>query len=541
MKFEEFNISEPILRSIKEMGFEVASPIQVESILPLLGGRDVIGQAQTGTGKTAAFGIPILEKIRVGDGLQALVLCPTRELCMQVCDELTKLSKYKAGLKVLPVYGGTQIVKQIKSIKKGVELIVGTPGRVMDLMRRKVLKFDKLEMIVLDEADEMFDMGFRQDMKFILDASNEDRQTCFYSATMGDEIQEFSSLYQKNPSIIRIKQKEVTVEKIDQYYIEMKQSMKTEILSRLLDIYNPELSIVFCNTKKRVDELVAELTKRGYSVDGLHGDLNQNQRDHVMKRFRKSAIDILVATDVAARGIDVENVDIVFNFDLPQLDEYYVHRIGRTARAGKTGMSFSFIAGRDSYRLKDILKYTKAQINKMDIPSLSLMDKSFENNLIEKIINDLETSSDISKERLIIEKLEEKGFYAEDIAAILLKQVISNTSGKFHEKLSQVDFDKKSKNKKSKEFKKDKFSNIDSKLGRIFINRGKRDGLTNKIILQNLNKKAKIPSKAIGSIRIQANFTFVDLEFKYLDQAVEKMNGKNIGNRPCKVEISEIK
>ena len=335
MEFKELNISEEILKAIADMGFKSPSPIQEETIPSLLEGRDLIGQAQTGTGKTAAFAIPIIEKVESNGITQALVLCPTRELCIQVAKEIGNLAKYKTGIKILSVYGGTQIVKQIKTLKKGVEIVVGTPGRLMDLMRRKVLKLDNLKIVVLDEADEMFDMGFRDDMKFILDSTNDDRQTCFFSATMGKEITEFSKIYQTNPVTVKIKADELTVNKIDQYFIKLKEADKEETLTRLLEINKPRLAIVFCNTKRKVDRLVESLSKKSYLVDGLHGDLKQSQRDQVMKKFRNNAINILVATDVAARGLDVDEVDMVINYDLPQLDEYYVHRIGRTARAGR--------------------------------------------------------------------------------------------------------------------------------------------------------------------------------------------------------------
>uniref|UniRef100_UPI00288B26F0 DEAD/DEAH box helicase n=1 Tax=uncultured Anaerococcus sp. TaxID=293428 RepID=UPI00288B26F0 len=323
VEFKELNISEETLKAIADMGFISPSPIQEETIPPLLEGKDVIGQAQTGTGKTAAFAIPILEKTHTNGTTQALILCPTRELCMQVAGEIKNLAKYKKGLKILSVYGGTQIVKQIKTLKKGVEIVVGTPGRLMDLMRRKVLKFDNLKIVVLDEADEMFDMGFRDDMKFILDATNEDRQTCFFSATMGKEISEFSKIYQDNPLTIKIKAQELTVNKIDQHYIKLKEADKEETLTRLLEINKPRLAIIFCNTKRKVDKLVESLSKKSYLVDGLHGDLKQTQRDQVMKKFRNNTIDILIATDIAARGLDVDDVDMVINYALPQLDEYY--------------------------------------------------------------------------------------------------------------------------------------------------------------------------------------------------------------------------
>ena len=400
--FEEMPISQEIKNAVSEMGFEEASPIQAEAIPYILEGLDVIGQAQTGTGKTAAFGIPIIEMCNPADrALQAIVLCPTRELSIQVAEEIRRLLKYKQNISVLPVYGGQPIDRQIKSLKKGVQIVIGTHGRVIDHINRHTLKLGNIKTVVLDEADEMFDMGFREDIDLILGYMPEDRQTVFFSATMPPEIMKFAKKFQKDPKIIKVVHKELTVPEVEQYYFEVKENIKTEILCRLVDIYNPKLALVFCNMKKRVDELVLELQARGYFADGLHGDLKQTQRDKVMASFRNGNIDILVATDVAARGIDVDDVDIVFNYDIPQDEEYYVHRIGRTARAGRSGKAFSFVVGRDMYKLKDIQKYTKTKIIRQDLPTLRDVEKSRTNILLENIKNEIE-NSDLSKyEKLV--------------------------------------------------------------------------------------------------------------------------------------------
>ena len=363
VRFDELNIAEPILRAITDMGFEEATPIQAKAIPIEMTGIDVLGQAQTGTGKTAAFAIPLLQKINPKEKkLQSIVLCPTRELAIQVADEIRHLAKYLHGVKVLPIYGGQDIVKQIRSLKAGTQIMIGTPGRVMDHMRRKTVKFDHIHTVILDEADEMLNMGFREDIETILKDVPKERQTILFSATMPKPILEIAGEYQKDAQLIKVVKKELTVANIEQYYYEVKQKNKDEVLSRLLDIYNPKLSLVFCNTKKKVDELVEVLQNRGYFAEGLHGDLKQSQRDRVMNGFRNGKTEILVATDVAARGIDVDNVEAVFNYDLPQDDEYYVHRIGRTGRAGRTGMAFSFVVGREAYKLRDIMKYCKTKI-----------------------------------------------------------------------------------------------------------------------------------------------------------------------------------
>ncbi|MCD8019387.1 MAG: DEAD/DEAH box helicase, partial [Clostridiales bacterium] len=371
IQFKDLDIKPEILKAVANMGFEEMTPIQARAIPVELEGADVVGQAQTGTGKTAAFAIPILQKLdpRLKKP-QAIIVCPTRELAVQVADETRRLAKYMPSVKVLPIYGGQEISKQIRSLKAGVQIIVGTPGRIMDHMRRKTVRFDDIRTVVLDEADEMLDMGFREDIETILSDITDDRQTMLFSTTMPKPILDLTKMYQKDPQMIRVVRKELTVPNITQYYYEVRPKNKAEVLSRLLDIYDPKLSIVFCNTKKGVDELVQELQGRGYFAEGLHGDMKQTMRDRVMKSFRNGKTDILVATDVAARGLDIDDVDAVFNYDLPQDDEYYVHRIGRTGRAGKTGMAFSFVVGREVYKLRDIKRYCKTKIKAQPIPSL---------------------------------------------------------------------------------------------------------------------------------------------------------------------------
>ena len=348
VRFEEMGLSEEIQKAVRYMGFEEASPIQAKAIPAMISGIDLIGQAQTGTGKTAAFGIPILEKVDPKlKKLQAIVLCPTRELAIQVADEIRNLSRYMHGIKVLPIYGGQDIVKQIRSLKSGTQIVIGTPGRVMDHMRRKTMKLDFVHTVVLDEADEMLNMGFREDIEFVLSGVPEERQTVLFSATMPKPIMEITKKFQNNAKVIKVTKKELTVPNIEQYYYDVKPKKKEEVLSRLLDIYSPRLSVVFCNTKKHVDLMVNPLLGRGYFAAGLHGDTKQEKRDRVMQGFRTGKTEILVATDVAARGIDVDEVEAVFNYDLPQDDEYYVHRIGRTGRAGREGRAFSFVSGKE--------------------------------------------------------------------------------------------------------------------------------------------------------------------------------------------------
>lgn len=423
-RFTDLNLSKDIQMAIEDMGFEETTTIQAQSIPYMLEGRDVVGQAPTGTGKTVAFGTMVLERIDPKNkGLQAVILCPTRELAIQVAGELKKISKYKKGIDILPIYGGQPIDHQIRALKKGVLIITGTPGRVMDHLNRRTLKMEGVKIIILDEADEMLDMGFREDIETIMRKIPEQRQTIFFSATMPKEILDLTKKYQKNPKFIELVHKEMTVPNVEQFYFEVKQQAKTEALVRLIDYYELKLSVVFCNTKKRVDELVEELITRGYIVDGLHGDMQQKQRDAVMSKFRKKEIEVLVATDVAARGIDVGDIEAVFNYDIPTDDEYYVHRIGRTARAGKAGLAFTFVIGKEVYRIKEIQKFTKTKIIAKRIPSISDVEE-VRTNLILENIKDVVDTGHLGEYSNLVEKLIQEDYTSLDIAAALLKIII---------------------------------------------------------------------------------------------------------------------
>ena len=370
MNYSDAQMNENILRAVTEMGFEVMTPIQEQAIPVLLEGKDVIGQAQTGTGKTAAFAIPMIERIDENVRRpQGIILCPTRELAMQAAEEIRRLAKYMCGIKVLPVYGGQDIRRQIRALSQGVQIIVGTPGRVMDHLRRHTIKTDEIKMIVLDEADEMLDMGFREDIETVLEDMPEEHQMALFSATMPQAILDIAGTYQKDAVFVKVTPKEVTVSSIKQAYYRVAKKDKMEAMCRLLDYYQPVRSLVFCNTKRMVDEMTGILKDRGYEAEGLHGDLSQNQRDTVMNLFRNGRCGILVATDVAARGIDVSGVDAVFNYDIPDDIEYYVHRIGRTGRAGKAGRSFTLISGREIFKIRDIERICNTTIKERKIPA----------------------------------------------------------------------------------------------------------------------------------------------------------------------------
>ncbi len=554
-RFEELNLSKEVLDAVSDMGFEEMSPIQAQAIPYLMEGEDVIGQAQTGTGKTAAFGIPIVEQVDpTKNAVQAIVLCPTRELCIQVSQEISKLAKYKQGIRVLPIYGGQPIDRQIRSLKKGIQIVIGTPGRVMDHIRRKTLKLDDVRMFVLDEADEMFDMGFREDIEFVLNYIPGERQSLFFSATMAPEILRFAKKYQAEPKIVKIQHKEMTVPKVDQFYYELKSFMKSEILSRVLDIYNPKLSVVFCNTKRMVDELTTDLQSRGYFADGLHGDLKQTQRDVVMNKFRKGTIDILVATDVAARGIDVDDVDLVVNYDIPQDNEYYVHRIGRTARAGREGTAISFVTSRDYNNLRDIQKYTKTTIERKLMPTL----KDIRENQDSKTLNELRRIMDhenLENQIKTVSYLEAEEYSASQIAAAILKLYQNNTNLTGHKELDYVDIntnkklsrsnnrdgrdrDRRGNDRRRGDKRK---SNSFGKSKRLYFNVGRRVGVSQRHILSAICKDAGVKASDVGNIDIYDKFTFVDVNPKVSDTILKKLKGGHIKGSKVNIELAENK
>ncbi len=419
-------LDERIKRAVQEMGFEKLSPIQKEAIPYLLEGDDVIGQAQTGTGKTAAFGIPLLQKVDPElRKLQAIILCPTRELAMQAAEELRKMAKYMHGIKVLAVYGGQEIGRQIAGLK-GVQIIVGTPGRVMDHMRRHTIKLDDVTMVVLDEADEMLNMGFREDMETILGQIPNEHQTALFSATMPQPILDITKQFQNNARMIRVAAKELTIPLVSQRYYKVKSHDKDAACVRLLEYYQPKLCLIFCNTKRKVDELAEVLKRAGFQAEGLHGDLSQHQRDVAMNRFRNGSTSILIATDVAARGIDVDNVEVVINYDIPQDNEYYVHRIGRTGRAGRTGRSFTFAGGRELHRIREIERVCHTVIEEKKLPGAGKVLKA----KADKYLNrawELHEHEDMELMRSYVQrKMEEEGCDALEIAAVMLKQQVGD-------------------------------------------------------------------------------------------------------------------
>ena len=410
-----------IVRAIREMGFEKLSPIQEQAIPYLLQGEDIIGQAQTGTGKTAAFGIPAIQHINPDvKKLQTIILCPTRELAIQAAEELRKIAKYMHGIKVLPVYGGQDISRQIAGLR-GVQIIVGTPGRVMDHMRRHTIKLDLVNMVVLDEADEMLNMGFREDMELILGQIPGEHQTALFSATMPKPILEITDRFQNDAKLVKVAAQELTIPLVSQKFYRVKNQDKDAACVRLLEYYQPKLTLIFCNTKKKVDELSDLLKEQGFQAEGLHGDLSQAQRDAVMKRFRNGGTSILIATDVAARGIDVDDVEAVINYDIPQDIEYYVHRIGRTGRAGRKGRSFTFANSREIYKIREIERVCHTTITEKKLPGAAKVLKAKADKYLNKAW-ELHEHEDIELMKSFLQrKMEEEGCDALELAAAMLK------------------------------------------------------------------------------------------------------------------------
>jgi ATP-dependent RNA helicase DeaD len=568
-----------------------------------LQGRDVNGQAQTGTGKTAAFAIPIIDLVDP-DFLkpQAIILCPTRELAVQVEGEIQKLAKYHRKISSVAIYGGESIDRQIRVLKKGVQIVVGTPGRVQDHINRGTLKLHDAGIIVLDEADEMLDMGFRDDIEAIIQEMPAERQTVFFSATMAKPILDLTRKYQKDPEIIKVAKNELTVSKIDQVFYEVKQSLKMELMARLMNLNNYALSVVFCNTKRMTDEVTESLGARGILAEALHGDLSQAQRDKVMGKFRKGLCTVLVATDVAARGIDVDNVEAVFNFDIPLDEEYYVHRIGRTGRAGKSGTAITFITGRrEAMKLKDLERYTKAPINKMTPPSVSELVDLKKTQLIKDVYRVLAKEEDTSLFEATIAQMLAEGLTQEQISLGLLKMVMGDAVKEMKDQDFGIEapaygdrrrdggrdggresrfgdrreggrrerfgdrreggrgerfgdrreapsrggdrFERGSRFSDRKEGPRDFAPRAerarDENMTRLFLNLGKKDFIRPADIVGAIAGESGLTGKSIGGIDIFDNFSFVDVPHKDAEHVVRVMKNNTIKGRTVSMEISK--
>ena len=562
LKFNELSLSEETQRALADMGFEFASPIQEQAIPFLLAGRDLIGQAKTGTGKTAAFGIPAAEMLDANKKeVQTLVLCPTRELAMQVSEELGKIIKYHKKARVTAIYGGASIDRQIQELRRGVHIVVGTPGRIMDHLDRGTLHLENVTQVILDEADEMLDMGFRDDIEAILKAVPDQRQTVFFSATMSKPILQLTKKYQKDPHIIKVATEELTVTTIDQKFFAIKEKDKTEVMERLIDLYEPKLCLAFCNTKRKVDELVSDLQTGGFFAEALHGDMRQAQRTQVMNKFRQGVIQILVATDVAARGIDVEDVEMVINFDVPLDSEYYVHRIGRTGRAGRSGRAFSLVTRRELGNLKDIERYAKTRILEEKVPSAKDIESKKKLKFLEKIKGTIQ-GGELSKYTKWVEELSTEGFSELDIAAALIKMEVHHQISEMEKQEIQSESfyeaprsgggrseggrdggrdGGRSSEKRGPGAPKRGGGGSAGRNSRLFITLGKKDNISPRDIVGAIAGETGLAGKMIGNIDIYDKFTFVDVPEEFAEDVIKRMKKSQIRGNKFKIEIAEQK
>ncbi len=554
--FQDFPISAPLKKALEELGYVSPSQIQQEAIPHVLAGADIIGQSQTGTGKTAAFGIPLLEKFhdQTPKHTQAIILCPTRELALQVSKELTNIGKYLPHLSVVPVYGGQDISRQIMQLRKNPLIVVGTPGRVMDHMRRKSIDLSNISTIILDEADRMLDMGFRDDIEIVMAALPKEKQAVFFSATIPREMKELMKRYAKPDLVhISIDQKTVTAKHITQYYTEVRQSDKSEALMRILDVEDFTTSFVFCNTKRMVDTLTEELLSKGYMALKLHGDMKQIERDRVMKRFKNKEARLLIATDVAARGIDVDNVDAVFNFDIPDDLEDYVHRIGRTGRKGQEGISISFVTGRERSRLRTIERVVKTTLLNFPIPTHEQAAKR----KVDAFLASLETITpgrDLETYRMIIAQKEEAGSSIADLAALFLYKMFASEK----KELGRVERDRDgddrgrgrgrdrgdrgSRDRGGRRGERDgrssrresfDYASSDAGMTTLCFQIGSKHGIRKGNLVGAIAGETGVPGDSIGKIAVKTNESFVDVPSEHVDKILGimkkvKFKGKNM-------------
>ncbi len=534
MEIENLNLSKEIIKATEEMGFENPTPIQKETIPLAMNGEDVIGQAHTGTGKTAAFAIPILEKIdRKNRSPQAVVLCPTRELAVQVSNEFGRIGKYLKGIKIVSVYGGASIRDQITKIKKGVQIIVGTPGRTIDLIERRVLKLGEVKTVVIDEADEMLKMGFREDIEVILEnIKKEGVQTLLFSATMPKSIIEITHKYQNNPIHVKTISKEITTQSVKQNYFLVKESNKIEAISRILDTYTPKLALVFCNTKKKVDQLYEQLVERGYNCDKIHGDIKQTTRLDVLNKFNNGVIDVLVATDVAARGLDIKEVEAVINYDVPGKEDYYVHRIGRTGRAGKEGLSFTLASNKDIRKIKDIERYTKKTIRKRSIPTIERVNQVRQDKFIRNI-EDVIEKDNIDEYKKLAESILLKGHEPEAVIAAMIKMDL-----KLKNNDDDIDINEKVYERR-KTVKGKNNKNAMRNTTRFHLNLGRKHGIRPGDILGAIAGECNIPGSDIGEIEILDKFSFFNANSIHKDKILKKMKNNQIKGKKVKIEVTK--
>ncbi|MBL9152256.1 MAG: DEAD/DEAH box helicase [Verrucomicrobiales bacterium] len=559
--FNTLGLSPMLLQAVESLGFERPSPIQALAIPVALAGRDVVGLSETGSGKTAAFGLPMLQAIDVSRReTQALIVCPTRELAVQVCEQVHILgSGYGEDLIVAPVYGGASMERQFKLLARGAQIVVGTPGRLLDLWSRKALVLSRIRMVVLDEADRMLDMGFRDDMEELLGAMPAERQTLFFSATMNREVERLIQSFGRDPELVQVKRTAMTVASIDQICYEVRERSKVEVLSRLLDIEPPRLAIVFCNTKRSVDECTEALIARGYAADRLHGDITQMMRERVLKRFREGSVELLVATDVAARGLDIEEVDAVFNYDLPQDPEDYVHRIGRTGRAGRSGRAISFVYGRDIYRLQNIERYTRQKIRRDRIPTQEQVEGRRADQLLEMVRDTLE-SGEFAHHEDLIDRLLEAGHTATDIANALFSLLYGMHSREGEEiaedrapappppRDRERDRDRGDapprENRRERGTRFDREERFAPRRGpggnegmvTLFVSLGKTGGMRPGDLAGMLYREAQLPEGAVGRISLFPRHTLVDVRADVADDIIERCRDSKLRGKKIRID-----
>ncbi len=562
--FSELGLPAPLLAAIESMGYERPSPIQALSIPPAMAGRDLVGLSATGSGKTAAFTLPALATIDLSQHRpQVLILCPTRELAVQVCEEVHRLGAQLPQLHATPVYGGAPIDRQLRALREGPQVVVGTPGRLLDHLRRGSFDPGCIRMAVLDEADRMLDMGFKEEMDELLAALPKERQTLFFSATMNPGVSRLIQSFGKKPEIVEIQQKSRTVSTVEQSYFEVRQRSKVEVLSRILDMNPPRLGIIFCNTKRSVDECTEDLINRGYAADRLHGDITQQMRERVLKRFREGSVELLVATDVAARGLDIDEIDIVFNYDLPTDPEDYVHRIGRTGRAGRSGRAVSFVYGRDIYRLQTIERYTRQVIRREKIPSVEQVEGRRADLIFDTLRERLENGNfDPHQEH--IDRLLEQGHTPTDIAGALVT-MLRESSGR-EGSVIEEDREPERAARKAQREREPRFERgeggsnrrfdedgapqkrpsgsfergpipQEAGMARMFLSLGKTHGVMPKEIVGMLYREAGLPDGSIGRISLFPKHTLVDIPEGFVDQVIQRTRSSRLRGRPFRMDV----
>jgi ATP-dependent RNA helicase DeaD len=552
--FPELGLSPELLAAVAALGFDQPAPIQAQAIPPALEGRDVVGQSQTGSGKTMAFAMPVVQRLdATARDVRALIMCPTRELAMQVCEEVSKLTVHKRGLKAIPIYGGATYERQIRGLRDGAQIVVGTPGRILDFVDKGILRTNAIEMLVFDEADEMLDMGFREEIERLMKAIPVERQTLFFSATIDGPIRRLIESYTRNPALITVEHKAMTVPTVEQRYYEVMSRSKVEALCRILDLENPHLTLVFANTKRAVDDAADALVARGYAADRLHGDLNQIARDRVMRNFRSGNVEVLVATDVAARGLDVDTLDLVINLDLPYDEEDYVHRIGRTGRAGRSGKAISLVTGREIFLLQRIQRFAKVRIERHRVPTLEEVEGKRVSAHFEKLRLTLEEGKFGSHEAEV-QKLLDAGNNSTDIASALMHLWISEgqreTGVEIQEDRPQPAYREQRPGRPMARGEGTATRphatrppgppiNPDAAFTRLFINVGAMDEVTPREISGALYNTAALPQGAVGKIEIYEKCSYVGVATQYAEQVMRAIGESQIKGRRLRMDVAE--